>query len=170
MYLNVNAMRSECYSCKKSFSGSGLIVSINSKEQTYCADCLWKLQKEYAQKKNCEECGYFDEESCRKIGKALVPVKAGFNTYFVDAETCRNFSTEQKMGKKKNELTEEQKEAAALVKKLQEKGQNLTYYCCHCGAPLKIGAKSSEIQNTCPRCQGDLEVINFAKFIKQHGP
>jgi hypothetical protein len=163
-------MRSECYGCKKTFSGSGLIVSVNGKEQTYCADCLWKLQKEYAQKKSCEGCSHFDEESCGKSGKALVPVKAGFSTYFVEAETCRNFSTEQKTAKKKSELTEDQKEAAALAKKLQEKGQNLTYYCCHCGAPLKIGAKSPGIQNACPRCQGDLEIINFAKFIKQHSP
>jgi hypothetical protein len=164
-------MRSECYSCKKSFSGSGLIVSINRKEQTYCADCLWKLQKEYAQKKSCENCGYFDEESCEKRGKALVPVKAGFSTYFVEAETCRDFSAEQKTSsKKKSELSGEQKEAASLVKKLAEKRQNLTYYCCHCGAPLKIGAKSPELQNTCPRCQGDLEIINFVKFIKQHSP
>jgi hypothetical protein len=110
-------MRSECYSCKKSFSGSGLIVSINGKEQTYCADCLWKLQKEYAQKKSCESCGYFDEESCEKRGKKLVPMKAGFSSYFVDAESCRDYSTEQKVSsKKKNELSEEQKEATASLK------------------------------------------------------
>lgn len=162
-------MRSECYGCKKSFSGKGLIVNLNGEEQTYCADCLWKLQKEYAKKKTCEDCSYFDEESCEKIGKALVPVKAGFNTYFAQAETCRNYSTDQKASsKKKNELTEAQKEAAALVKTLSEKGQNLTYYCCHCGAPLKIGAKAPEIQNTCPRCKGDLEIIDLAKFIKHH--
>ncbi len=162
-------MRSECFSCKKSFSGSGLIVNINGKEQTYCADCLWKLQKEYAQKKSCEDCGYFDEESCGKRRKAIVPVKAGFNMYFVEAETCRDYSTEQKVSsKKKDNLSEEQKEAIELVKKLAEKGQNLTYYCCHCGAPLKIGAKTPQIQNVCPRCRGDLEIINLAKFIKQH--
>ena len=120
-------MRSECSACKKSFSGQGLIVTLNGQERTYCADCLWKLQKEYAQKKSCEDCGYFDDGSCEKRGKAMSPVKAGFNTYFVEAETCRDYSTEQKASsKKKNELTEEQKEAAALIKKLSEKGQTLT--------------------------------------------
>ncbi len=164
-------MRSECNGCKKTFSGKGLAVSINNEERTYCADCLWKLQKEYAQKKSCEECGHFDDESCSKRGKTLVPVKAGFNTYFVQAETCKDFSTDKKdNAKKKNEQTEEQKEAAALVKKLTEKGQTLTVYCCHCGAPQKIGAKAPETQNTCARCKGDLEVINLAKFIKQHQP
>jgi len=162
-------MRSECYGCKKSFSGQGLIVTLNGEEWTYCADCLWKLQKQYGQKKTCEDCGHFDEESCEKTGKKLVPVKAGFNTYFAQAETCRDYSTHQKAtSKKKNELSEEQKEAVALAKNLSEKGKTLTYYCCHCGAPLKIGAKAPEIQNNCPKCQGDLEIVNLAKFIKQH--
>jgi hypothetical protein len=164
-------MRSECYSCKKSFSGKGLIVNLNGEERTYCADCLWKLQKEYSQKKTCEDCGFFDDESCQKRGKKLAPVKVGFNTYFVQADICKDFSTEHKgSSKKKNEPTEEQKEAAALVKKLSEKGQTLTVFCCHCGAPMKIGAKAPEIQSTCPRCKGDLEIVNMAKFIKQHQP
>jgi transcription initiation factor IIE alpha subunit len=100
-----------------------------------------------------------------------VPVKAGFNTYFVQAETCKDYSTEKKANpdKKKNkELTQTQKEAVALVKNLSQKGQTLTYYCCHCGAPLKIGARAPEIQKTCPRCKGDLEIIDLSKFIKQH--
>jgi hypothetical protein len=136
----------------------------------YCADCYWKLQKEYNIKKTCEDCGYFDEESCEKTGRALVPVKAGFNTYFAQAETCRDYSTEQKgkPAKNKEKVNEEQKEVAALVKKLSDKKQTLTYYCCHCGAPIKIGAKAPEIQDTCPRCKGDLEIVNLAKFIKQH--
>jgi hypothetical protein len=164
-------MRSECYGCKKSFSGQGLLVNLNGNEQTYCADCLWKLQKEYSKQKTCEDCGYFDEELCAKRGKKIIPVKAGFSAYFIEAETCKNYSTDQKIGsKKKNELTSEQKEAASLVKTLMRNGQNLTYYCCHCGTPLKIGAKAPEIQTTCPRCQGDLEIINLVKFIRQHQP
>jgi hypothetical protein len=162
-------MRFECGGCKKSFSGSGLIVNINGNEQMYCADCYWKLQKEYNQKKSCEDCGYFEEESCEKKGKVLAPAKVGFTNYFVEAETCKNFSTENKGSKKKGkELTETQKEAAALSKTLSEKGKTLTYFCCHCGAPIKIGAKAPEIQNICPRCKGDLEILDLAKFIKQH--
>jgi hypothetical protein len=164
-------MRFECAGCKKSFSGSGLVVALNGQQLTYCADCLWKLRKEYDKKKTCENCGYFDEESCKKTRTALVPVKIGYNTYFVEAETCKDFTTEKKANpnkKKEKELTPTQKEAIALVKNLSEKGQNLTYYCCHCGAQLKIGARAPEIQKTCPRCKGDLEIINLAKFIKQH--
>jgi NAD-dependent SIR2 family protein deacetylase len=163
-------MRFECGGCKKSFSGSGLTVSKHGKEQMYCADCYWKLQKEYDQKKTCEDCGSFDDESCQKTGKKLSPAKVGFNTYFVEAETCKNYSTEKKgtSKKKDKELTDAQKEAAALIKTLTAKGKTLTYYCCHCGAPMKIGAKSPEIQKNCPRCQGDLEIIDLSKFIKQH--
>ena len=100
----------------------------------------------------------------------MKPAKVGFNEYFVEAETCRNYSTEKKAesDKKKKELSEEQKEAVALAKKLADKNQTLTFYCCHCGAPIKIGTKAPEIQKTCPRCKGDLEIINLAKFIKQH--
>ena len=163
-------MRFECCGCKKSFSGSGLIVNINSNEQMYCANCFWKVRAEYDKKKTCEDCGYFEKESCEKTGKNLTPAKVGFNEYFVEAETCKDFSTEKKGSPKKKdkEVTQTQKEAAALAKNLSEKGQTLTYYCCHCGAPLKIGGKTSEIQKTCPRCRGDLEIINLAKLIKQH--
>jgi ribosome-binding protein aMBF1 (putative translation factor) len=164
-------MRFECSGCKKSFSGSGLIVALNGQQLTYCADCLWKLRKEYDKKKTCEDCGYFDEESCKKTRATLAPVKVGYNTYFVEAETCKDYSTEKKAipaKKSDKELTQMQKEAAALVKNLAQKGKTLTYHCCHCGTPLKIGAKATEIQKTCPRCKGDLEIINLSKFIKQH--
>jgi hypothetical protein len=96
-------MRYECYGCKKSFSGSGLTVSLNGEERTYCADCLWTLRKEYDKKKNCEDCGYFNEESCEKIGKALVPVKVGYSTYLVQAEICKDYSTEKKASSEDNE-------------------------------------------------------------------
>ncbi len=163
-------MKFECHGCKKSFSGAGLTVNINGNDQMYCADCYWKLQKEYNQKKTCEDCGHFDEESCEKTGKTLAPAKVGFATYFIEAETCKNYSTEVKgkSKKKEKELTETQKEAVALVKKLSDKGQTLTYFCCHCGAPIKIGAKAPEIQSNCARCKGDLEILDLSKFIKQH--
>ncbi len=165
-------MRFECCGCRKSFSGAGLTVNLNGIEEMYCADCYWKLQKEYDQKKNCEDCGYFDEESCEKTKRALVPAKVGFATYYVEAENCRDFSTEKK-GSTKNkekEATQTQRDASDFVKTLADKGQTLTYYCCHCGGPIKIGAKAPEIRNTCPRCRGDLQIIDLYKFIKQHQP
>jgi hypothetical protein len=162
-------MRFECYGCKKSFSGQGLIVNLHGDEQVYCADCLWALRKEYDKKKTCEDCAVFDDESCTKTGETLKSVKIGFKTYYVQAETCQNYSTEEKTNpKKKSEVNEQQKEAKALAKNLAEKGENIRYFCCHCGAPLQVGAKSPEIQDICPRCGCDLEIINMAKLIKQH--
>jgi NAD-dependent SIR2 family protein deacetylase len=163
-------MKFECCGCKKSFSGTGLIVSSHGEEKVYCADCLWRLRKEYDTKKNCEDCGHFDEEKCGKTQAALAPVKVGFNTYYVEAETCKDYSTEKKTNpdKKKDKEPPMHKEAVALAKNLSDKGQTLTYYCCHCGAQLKIGARAPEIQQNCPRCKGDLEIINLSKFIKQH--
>jgi hypothetical protein len=169
--FHVNVMRFECCGCKKAFSGSGLTVALNGEQRMYCAECFWKLRAEYDKKKTCEDCGYFNEESCEKTKKALAPAKVGFNTYFAQAESCKDYSTEKKANPvniKNKELTETQKEAVALAKTLSKKGQTLTYYCCHCGAPLKISAKTPEIQKTCPRCRGDLEIINLAKLIKQH--
>ena len=54
-----------------------------------------------------------------------------------------------------------------LIEQLTQRGQALTYYCCHCGEPLKVGAKH-EAQKTCPNCKYDLEVIDLAKLINQH--
>ena len=56
----------------------------------------------------------------------------------------------------------------AQIKALANKGQTITYYCCHCGEPLKIGVKATQIQTACPKCKGDLEIINLGKLIKQH--
>jgi NAD-dependent SIR2 family protein deacetylase len=173
-------------------------VKIGREERSYCADCYWKIDKEYKGKKNCEECSYFSNEKCKKKGKPLEPVTVGYNTYFVQAEKCGDFSTDKEvaLGEIKKLMAQGQFEEAALgyeklgmddeaeearkkipapsvnseaqVKVLAKRGQTLTYYCPHCGAPLKIGAKAPLIQKTCPSCRGDLEVINLGKLIKQH--
>jgi hypothetical protein len=168
-------MKFQCFSCSKSFGGSGLLVTLNGEKRTYCAECLWTLRKEYDQKKTCETCGYFDADSCGKTSTSLEPVKIGINTYFVQAEKCKDYTTEKIETHKTSQNKKKEKEATSpnvsandLVKKLAEKGQTITYYCCHCGTPLKIGAKSLEIKKTCPRCNRDLEVINLSKLIKQH--
>jgi hypothetical protein len=54
----------------------------------------------------------------------------------------------------------------ALVKLLSQKGMVFTYYCCSCGAPLKIGF-NQEILKICPNCGYDLTAIDLAKLISQ---
>jgi len=190
----------KCYSCGKVSSGSMPTVKIGRQERSYCADCYWKIEKEYKGKKNCDECSYFSNEKCKKKGKQLEPVTVGYNTYFVQAEKCGDFSTDKDVALdeiKKLEakgqfeeaateyerwgMTEEAEatrkktpsktvsaDASASVKNLAKRGQTLTYYCPHCGMPLKIGAKAPQIQKFCTRCKGDLGVIDMGKFLKQH--
>ena len=189
-------MPSKCYSCDKMSRGEMPKATVNGEERSYCADCLWKLDKEYKQKKNCDECAHFGKEKCKKTGKALHPTTIGFSTYFTEAENCHSFNSDQQVALEEIRqlelagrfedvvaeyerlgMVDEAKEARkkivpidadALVQALSKKGQTLTYYCCHCGEPITIGAKSSEIHEKCPKCDGDLSVINLGKLIKQH--
>jgi transcription initiation factor IIE alpha subunit len=55
----------------------------------------------------------------------------------------------------------------SLVTDLAKKGKTVSYYCPHCGMPLKVGAKA-EAKKKCPKCKGDLDVLNLAKLISQH--
>jgi|WetSurMetagenome_2_1015567.scaffolds.fasta_scaffold26073_3 hypothetical protein len=189
-------MPSKCYGCGKASRGDMPKAKVNGEERSYCADCLWKLDKEYKQKKNCDECAHFGKEKCKKTGKTLQATTIGFGIYFTEAENCRSYNTDQQVALEEirqlelagrfedvvaeyerlgmvDEASEARKkivpiDANALLQTLSKKGQTLTYYCCHCGEPLKIGAKSADPQTVCPKCGGDLEVINLGKLIKQH--
>ena len=188
----------KCYSCGKESRGGMPTAKIKGEERTYCADCYWKIEKEYKSKKNCDECSYFAEETCNKKGKKVEAVTVGFTDYFVEAEKCRDFNTNKDVAVseiKKLETQGKYKEAAAsydrlgltaeaqsargkmptqsgdaevMVRDLAKSGRTLTYYCPHCGAPVKIGAKSPQIQTFCIRCRGDLAVVDLSKLIEQH--
>ena len=100
----------KCYSCGKASKGNMPTAKIGNEERSYCADCYWKLEKEYKGKKNCEDCSFFSKERCKKKNKALEVVTVGFNTYFVEAEKCGAFSTDKEV-------------ALAEIKKLDAAGQ-----------------------------------------------
>jgi hypothetical protein len=190
-----------CYACGKTSKGNMPIAKIDGEERSYCADCYWKLEKQYKGRKTCEECAHFSDEICKKTNETLVPVTIGFNLYYVRAENCGYLSTDkeafieeikkleaagcyeeatieyEKLGMKEEAEAAEKKitsrpkrpfDKSDQVQSLVRKGKTLTYYCCHCGAPVKIGAKSPKVQKTCPNCKGDLEVIDLIKLIKQH--
>ena len=55
---------------------------------------------------------------------------------------------------------------ASVKKSLVKSGQTLIYYCPHCGAPLKIEAKSPQIQKFCTRCKGDLGILDMGKLMR----
>jgi hypothetical protein len=171
-------------------------AQINGEERSYCADCLWKLDKEYKQKKNCDECAHYGKEKCKKTNRPLKATTIGFATYYTEAENCRSYNTDQQVvleeirqlelaGRFEDVVAEYERlgmadEAAearkkivpidtnALVAQLKKNDKTLTYYCCHCGEPLRIGAKLPDPQTKCPKCSGDLEIINLGKLIKQH--
>ena len=88
----------------------------------------------------------------RRQGKLWCLRRSGLTRTLLKQKPAKTTPPRKKQVSKKKdkELTETQKEAAALVKTLSEKGQTLTYYCCHCGAPLKIGAKAPGIQTPAP--------------------
>jgi hypothetical protein len=187
----------KCYSCGKESRGGMPTAKIEGEQRSYCADCYWKVEKEYKAKQSCEDCSYFTEEQCKKTGKNLEPAIVGYGTYYVKAEGCKNFSTDKEIALaevKKLESTGQLVEAAAAyqrlgmekeanalqakaeakgeglatqVRELAKNGQVVSYYCCHCGAPLKVGAKN-EAKRRCPSCKGDLEVIDLGKLIQQH--
>lgn len=188
----------KCHGCGKESKGNMPTTKINGQERSYCADCYWKIDKEYKAKKNCEDCSYFSAEECKKKNKKLKSSVVGFNTYYIEAEGCGEYSTDsevavaeikkletagkfdeaatayerQGMYKEAKEARDkvpvEKDEVEALVKDLSRKGKTLTYYCIHCGAPLQIGAKAEKIPKTCPKCKGNLELFDLGKFIQQH--
>jgi hypothetical protein len=190
-----------CEVCGKKFSGSGLSLTLDGKQTTFCADCYAKTKKEYGKKKNCDDCAHFDEDSCKLTGNKLTPTSIGYMDYFVQAEKCAHYKVEveteqnavdnfektgrydeaaqlcEKLGmperakrlrQKQEEMTASRDDLNSLVRQLVDRGQTLTYHCCHCGRPLKIGAKSVEVIKICPSCGYSLEAIDMAKLINQH--
>ncbi|MCJ7422824.1 hypothetical protein MUP01_00950 [Candidatus Bathyarchaeota archaeon] len=159
----------KCSRCGKEFAGSGL--SVPSVGEHICADCYWKIREEYDKKRNCDNCRHFREDLCEKTESKLTPVTIGINSYFVQAEECDHYTEEEIEDEQRSEEKPEKADRSVLdglVKQLADKGQTLTYHCCHCGTPLRIGAKSTDALKTCPSCGYSLEVIDLAKLISQH--
>ena len=151
----------QCTECGKKFHGSGLNLTLEGKEETLCADCYGKTKGEYKKKKNCEDCNHFDDASCKLTESKLEPVSIGIDDFFVQAEKCASYTEEETE-------SEEETDVNTFIKQLADRGQTLTYHCCHCGAPLKIGTETSDVLKSCPHCEYSLEVIDLAKLIKQH--
>jgi hypothetical protein len=187
--------KSQCQVCNSTFRGVPLITVQDGKQVEACPTCFKKLDEEY-KKNSCIACFFFNVGSCELFGTELDEPYVNSKscvcfTVNSDPETVtkarikkfemsgrfENVAKEyEKLGliEKAEEAREKAKDMPApssdvneLIKQLSERGQGLTYYCCHCGEKLKIGAKHQP-HKTCPNCKYDLTVIDLAKLINQH--
>jgi hypothetical protein len=187
--------KSLCQVCGVTFRGIPLYTVNDGKRVEACPNCYKKLDEVY-RNNSCLACVFFNEGTCELFSYELEEpyVKSASCDYFttsVDPEVVakarikkhemtgrfENAAKEyEKLGmmqkaeetrKKAKNLPPPSCDVNELVKQLDERGQSLTYYCCHCGEQLKIGSKH-EPQKTCPKCNCDLTVIDLAKLINQH--
>jgi hypothetical protein len=187
--------KSQCQVCGKTFGGIPLMTVKDGKQVEACPACYRTLNEIY-QKTSCLACVFFNVSSCELFGTELeepyvnssscgffttdenpeAVAKARIKKFEMTGRYEKAAQEYEKIGmpKKAQEMRRKAKDTPAvslsfeeLIAKLTERGQALTYYCCHCGEPLKIGAKNEALKN-CPRCGYDLTVIDLARLINQH--
>jgi hypothetical protein len=187
--------KSVCQVCGASFRGIPLVTVKDGAQVEACPACYKTLDEEY-KKNSCHACVFFHIGSCELFDTELDEpyVNSATCEFFT---TNPDPETVSKAKIKKYELTGRFEEAAqeyekinlpqkaaearkkaknapppptdleSLIKMLGQRGQTLTYFCVHCGAPLKVGAKN-EPAKSCPKCKYDLGAIDVAKLISQH--
>ena len=187
--------KSLCQVCGATFRGIPLITVKDGKQVEACPTCYKKLDEEY-RKNSCLACVFFNVSSCELFGTEIdEPYINNATCEFFT--TNPDPATVAKARIKKFEMTGRFEEAAKeyekiglpekaaearnigkvstepitdvneLIQLLSQRRQTLTYFCCHCGEPLKVGAKNEPLK-TCPKCKYDLTVIDLAKLINQH--
>ena len=187
--------KSQCQACGTTFRGIPLMTVKDGKQIEACPNCYKKLDEQY-RKTSCIACVFFNSGACELFSTDLdepyinsatcnffttdtnpeAAAKARIKKFEMSGrfeDVAREF---EKLGMN-NEAEEAKKKAKhqpapsmdlnELIAQLTNRGQTLTYYCAHCGEPLKVGAKQ-EPQKTCPSCKYDLSAINLAKLISQH--
>jgi len=71
------------------------------------------------------------------------------------------------MRRKEREATVVHLDLNALIRELAERGFTVTYYCSHCGAPIRVSGETNvEDVKVCSHCGSRIEVIDLARFIK----
>jgi hypothetical protein len=164
--------KSVCQVCNQQYRGIALITVKNGKEVEVCPACYKTLDAEY-RKNSCIACVFFHKGSCELYGTEL-------DEPYVQNLRCEFFTTstdpavvaraKEKADAERKKIKENPSRPLTvdeLVEELSKRGQTLTYFCCHCGAPLKVGAKQ-ETQKSCPNCKYDLSAIDMARLINQH--
>ncbi|MGD6850503.1 MAG: hypothetical protein ACQCN6_00405, partial [Candidatus Bathyarchaeia archaeon] len=159
-------VKSICQVCNQPYRGIALNTVKDGKPVEVCPSCYKVLDAEY-RKNSCLACVFFHSGLCELYGTEL-------DEPYVQSARCEFFTT----SKDPDVIAKAKEKAAATRKKLKDKsskpltleeliaeltsrGQTLTYFCCHCGAPLKVGAKQ-EVQKSCPNCKYDLSAVDMA--------
>jgi len=187
--------KSQCQVCGAEFRGIPLNTVNEGKQVETCPSCYKKLDEVY-RKTSCLACAFFNSGNCELFSTELDEpyVNSATCTFFttdkkpevVAKARIKKFEMSGRFEDAARELeklglTEEAAKAKEkaqnqpaptndineLIAQLSQRGQTLTYYCVHCGEPLKVGAKQ-EIQKSCPKCKYDLSAIDMAKLINQH--
>jgi hypothetical protein len=165
-------MKSICQVCNQPYRGIPLNTVKNGKTVEACPSCYKTLDAEY-RKNSCLACVFFHMGSCELFGTDLEePYVQNVNCEFYTTSTDPAVVAEvkEKAASARKKLKENPKHPLTLdelIEELAKRGQALTYFCCHCGTALKVGA-NQEIQKECPRCKYDLSIVDMAGLIKQH--
>ena len=117
-----------------------------------------------------EKCAHYKEEEIDSEQKAVENLeKAGrYEEAAQEWEKLGMLERAEHIRQKQEEMTALRDNLNSLIRQLVDRGQTLTYHCCHCGTPLEVGAKSEEALKICPNCGYSLEAIDMAKLINQH--
>ena len=161
-----------CPVCQQQYRGIALTTVKDCKEVEVCPSCYKTLDAEY-RKTSCMACVFFQTGTCGLYGTEL-------DEPYVQSARCEYFTTntdpqvieavKQKAEVSRKKLKQNSSKPLTideLIAELAQRGQTLTYFCPHCGAALKVGAKQ-EIQLSCPNCKLDLSALNMQKLISQH--
>lgn len=188
-------MKSVCQVCGQTYRGIPLTTVKDAKKVDVCPSCYKILDAEY-KKNSCLACTFFHIGSCELFGTDLdepylqnqtceffttstdsskvgmVKIKKLESTgHFKEAaEECEKLGLHEKADEIRGKIKEApltMLNTDELIERLEQRGQTLTYFCCHCGTPLKVGAQH-ELKKTCPNCKYDLSAIDMAKLLNQH--
>lgn len=188
-------MKSTCPVCGKVYRGIALNTVKDGKTVEVCPSCYKILDAEY-RKTSCLACVFFHSGTCELFGTDLeepyvASAKCEYFTTSTDEATISRAKVKkyemsgrfedaakeyEKLGLVQEAAVARQKIVNApsqdmtlpeALQQLSKRGQALTYYCCHCGAVLKVGA-GHNVEKSCPKCKYDLSAIDLAKLISQH--
>lgn len=188
-------MKSTCPVCGQTYRGIALTTVKDGQPVEACPACYKTLDAEY-RKNSCLACVLFHSGTCELFGTELdEPYVASFKCDYFTTSTEESAVSKAKIKKyemagrfedaareyekldMKKEADEARRKASQTpartltlaegIQQLTGRGQALTYFCCHCGAPLKVGA-GNDVQKSCPKCKYDLSAIDLAKLISQH--